>query len=224
MPSSTKSRVLTAKQAQAYYDRFGRRQDSQDFYEGPALGDLIAHADFEHAEYVFEFGCGTGRFAARLLADHLPASAHYVGCDLSPVMVGLATQRVAAAGERARVLATDGTIRFPLGDHSVDRVVSNYVLDLLSADATREFFDEAHRVLSPGGKLCLVSLTKGVSAASRMVCAVWSSVFRFSPKLVGGCRPISLQLYADPNLWRPEYNEVIIAFGVPSEVRVFSRL
>lgn len=223
MSTPAQPTVLTTKQAQAYYDRFGRKQDSQDFYEGPALEDLIAHADFADAEQVFEFGCGTGRFAAQLLADHLPASAHYTGCDLSPVMVKLAAQRVAAFGDRARVQHTEGAIHFPLGDQSVDRVVSNYVLDLLSAADTRRYFDEAHRVLKPDGKLCLVSLTEGVSVASRMVCAVWSRVFRFSPKLVGGCRPIQLQPYADPNLWQSDYRAVISAFGVPSEVCVFTR-
>lgn len=222
MTMDGQQKTLTPAQVRIWYDRFGRKQDSQDFYAGPALDDLIAHADFAHAEQVFEFGCGTGHFARRLLSEHLSASARYVGYDLSPVMVDLATQKVASAGARARVLGSEGEIRFPLADHSVDRVVSNYVLDLLSADDARVFFTEAHRSLVPGGKLCLVSLTQGVSAPSRMVCAVWSRVFRWSPTLVGGCRPIRLRDYVTPDLWKTEYDNVVSAFGVPSEVRVLT--
>ena len=84
--------VLTVSEAQAYYNRFGKKQDSQGFYEDPVLDDLIAHASFQEAQRVFEFGCGTGKFAARLLAEYLPASATYLGCDVSPVMIGLAAQ------------------------------------------------------------------------------------------------------------------------------------
>lgn len=212
--------TLTPDQARSWYDNFGRKQDSQDFYAGPALADLIAHADFEHAEHVFEFGCGTGHFAQRLFKNQLPASAHYVGFDVSPVMVELATQRLASVSARARVLHSEGVIRFPLDDHSVDYVVSNYVLDLLSTDDTRAFFTEARRCLTPGGKLCLVSLSAGVSMPSRIVCAVWARLFRFRPKLVGGCRPITLLTHIDPDQWHVEYHKVITAFAVPSEVCV----
>jgi hypothetical protein len=36
--------VLTRSQAQRFYDRFGKKQDAQAFYEDAALDDLIAHA------------------------------------------------------------------------------------------------------------------------------------------------------------------------------------
>ena len=87
-----KHTTLTASEAEAYYNRFGKKQDSQGFYEDPALDDLIAHANFQDAQRVFEFGCGTGKFAARLLAEHLPTSATYLGCDVSPVMIGHAAE------------------------------------------------------------------------------------------------------------------------------------
>jgi len=37
---------LTSSEARAYYDKFGKKQDTQGFYEDPALDDLIAHAGF----------------------------------------------------------------------------------------------------------------------------------------------------------------------------------
>ena len=62
-----KQTTLTPSEARTFYDKFGEKQDTQGFYENPALEDLIVHADFQHAQKVFEFGCGTGKFAERLL-------------------------------------------------------------------------------------------------------------------------------------------------------------
>jgi ubiquinone/menaquinone biosynthesis C-methylase UbiE len=214
--------VLTPSQAQTFYDHFGKRQDTQAFYEDAALDELIAHAAFAQADSVFEFGCGTGRFAARLLAKHLPASATYLGIDISQTMIGIAQQRVAAYAERARVTQSDGAMRFPLPDHSVDRVVSSYVLDLLAESDIRQAIAEARRVLKPSGKVCLVSLTRGVSLSSRLVCAVWSAVFRMNASLVGGCRPIQLAAFFPQPNWTIEYHQVITQFGVPSEVLIAS--
>ena len=217
-------RTLDTAQVRAWYDNFGRKQDSQDFYAGPALDALVAHADFEHATHVFEFGCGTGHFARRLFEHELSAAAHYTGVDVSPVMVGLAAEKLRPHEARAQVIASDGGIRFPLQAASVDRVVSNYVLDLMSDEDARTCFAEARRCLVPGGKLCLVSLGEGNTPASRLVCALWSRLFRWRPTLVGGCRPIRLLAHVDRERWRVAYHETITAFGVPSEVCVLERL
>jgi ubiquinone/menaquinone biosynthesis C-methylase UbiE len=212
--------VLKPSEVQTFYDRFGKKQDAQSFYEDPALDDLIAHASFSEAKKVFEFGCGTGRFAARLLSEYLPAEATYVGCDLSRTMVDLATKRLAIYAKRARVFQSGGTALFSVPDYSADRVISTYVLDLMSETTIEKFLLEAFRTLDTGGKVCLVSLTKGVTLLSKIVAAIWSSVFHLRASLVGGCRPISLAQHINLNYWEPEYRNVIIAFGVPSEVLV----
>jgi len=218
-----KERVLDSTAARAYYDQFGKKQDSQGFYEAPALDDLVAHACFLDAGRVFEFGCGTGKFAASLFEKYLPPSASYLGCDVSPVMVGLSQRRLAAYGERAQVVMSDGAVRFPLPDHSVDRVVSSYVLDLLSDADIARFFSEACRVMMPGGKVCLASLTRGVSLPSRIVSFLWMSVFRLSPALVGGCRPIHVDAFVNPHEWQIVHRRIVTPFGVPSEVLVLEK-
>lgn len=217
--------VLTPAQAQKFYDRFGKKQDAQAFYEDAALDELIAHSDFGQAEKVLEFGCGTGRFASRLLAEHLSPSASYLGIDLSQTMIALAQQRLAAYPGRAQVMQSDGSIHFPLPDHSVDRVVSTYVLDLLSETDARQAIAEAFRVLKPDGRLCLVSLAYGVTFPSRLVCAVWQQLFRLHAPLVGGCRPIRLgrlldAQVRDAQVWAIRHHRIITRFGVPSEVIV----
>ncbi|MEJ2655748.1 MAG: class I SAM-dependent methyltransferase [Desulfobacterales bacterium] len=92
------------------------KQDVQAFYEDAALNDLIAHAEFEKIKTVFEPGCGTGRFAFRLLMNHLSSSTSYFGIDQSRTMADFAKHRIAPYQARATVALSDGSMRFPISD------------------------------------------------------------------------------------------------------------
>jgi len=212
--------VLTPSQARKFYDHWGTRQDTQAFYEDAALDDLVAHAAFGHAASLFEFGCGTGRFASRLLTRHLPPSASYLGIDISKTMIEIADKRISPFADRARVELSDESVVFPLPDHSVDRVVSTYVIDLLSETDIQKAISEAGRVLKPGGKVCLLSLTTGNTMTSRLVTGLWSALFRLHAPLVGGCRPIWIESFVSHERWVVQYRNVVTRFGVPSEVLI----
>ena len=122
---------FTPDDARRFYDRFGSKQDTQGFYENPALDDLVKHADFEHARSVLEFGCGTGSFARKLFETVLPADARYLGLDISGTMIGLATRRLEPWQARAEVRQADGSPCLPVPNASVDRFLATYVFDLL---------------------------------------------------------------------------------------------
>ncbi len=216
-------RIFTPDEAKRFYDRFGAKQDLQAFYENPALDDLIAYADFGHARAVFEFGFGTGRLAELLLSRHLPQDASYTGIDISATMSRLAGERLRPWQERSVVKVLDGTRGMAFPDQSFDRFVSVYVLDLLAPENIRSVTDTAHRILVPGGRICLVSLTRGTTAWCRVVTRAWEFVYRRSPRLVGGCRPIELLKYLRPHLWRTEHHTIVCSYGISSEIVVASR-
>src|SRR5258708_1453258 len=209
-------RVLTHGQVQAFYNRMGKKQDWQAFYEAKATHELIAHASFETAQAVFEFGCGTGAFAERLLTAHLSLEVQYVAVDSSPTMICLAQARLARFGSRVRVWQTDGSLRFGGASGSYDRFVSTYVVDLLSASDIAEVLSEAHRLLRPEGLLCLVSLTPGPTWFSRLVTGLWTRIHRLAPSLVGGCRPLELQMLLPASGWQLVSVNVVPAFCLPS--------
>ena len=213
-------RVLTHEQAQAFYNWVGAKQDWQAFYEAKATRDLIAHASFETAQAVFEFGCGTGAFAERLLTAHLSQETRYVAVDSSTTMIRLARARLARFGSRVEVQQTDGTLRFEATSGFYDRFVSTYVADLLSASDIVEVLSEAHRLLRPEGLLCLVSLTSGPTWFSRLVTGLWTGIHRLSPSLVGGCRPQELPMLLPASGWQLVSVNVVTAFGIPSEMVV----
>lgn len=215
--------MLSHEKARAFYDWFGTKQDWQRFYEYPAVDSLVRHLSLASAKSVIEFGCGTGRLAGSLLADHLPADAEYLSLDVSPVMVGLTEGRLARFGDRARVLLTTGETTLPVASGSFDRFISTYVLDLLTEDDVRSLVAEAHRVLALGGLLGLVSLTHGFTPLSRVFEKVWVTLHRANPAFVGGCRPISLQRFVR-GAWAIRHAQKIARFGVPSEVLVAEKV
>ncbi|WP_456426276.1 class I SAM-dependent methyltransferase [Rhodocaloribacter sp.] len=214
--------LLSHEQARAFYDRFGARQDRQRFYEDAAVEEMLRHLALGEARFVLEFGCGTGRLAEALMREHLPEHARYLGLDVSATMVALARRRLAPFADRATVRLTDGTPRLDLADGSVDRFLSTYVLDLLSEEDIRSVLAEAHRVLEPGGRLGLVSLTHGTTLASKLVVKGWTLLHRLNPALVGGCRPLTLETYVG-EAWEVRHRATVVRFGVPSEVLVAVR-
>lgn len=215
-------RYLSPEQAKRFYDRFGSRQDWQAFYENPAINELIAHAAFDSAHSVFEFGCGTGALAARLLEGHLPADARYVNVDISSTMVSLANERLKPWCERTRIYQSDGSSRIVEPERSFDRFVSTYVFDILTPDFIDQLLSEAHRLLVPGGKLCLVSMTFGATPLSRVICWGWQHLWRLRPGIVGGCHPIELSEYLRSEWWEAIHVNKVTSWGVPSEVLVAS--
>ncbi len=221
---SQEGRVLTHEQAQAFYDWMGKKQDWQAFYEARATRDLIAHAAFESAQAVFEFGCGTGALAERLLTTHLPPEARYVAVDSSTTMIRLTKARLACFGSRVTVEQTNGVLQFEATSGSCDRFVSTYVADLLSASDITALLAEAHCLLMPEGRLCLVSLAHGATKVPRLLTGLWTYVHAHWPALVGGRRPLDLHTWLPTLSWQITYGNVVTTFGIPSEVLIATRL
>ena len=213
-------RFLTPEQASRVYNRIGRFQDWQVIYEHRALRELFRVGSFGFAKSIFEFGCGTGAFAARILSDYAPPDCRYVGMDVSRKMVALSTARLERWEKRAEISLSDGSARIDQPNGAFDHFVSNYVFDLLSPEYASGVISEAHRIFGNAGKLCLVSLGSGRSGVSRIVTAVWEEAWRTNPDLVGGCRPVDVRSLLKPERWSIEQYKMVASFGITSEVVV----
>lgn len=212
--------MLSTEEARSYYDRFGRKQDSQGFYEDPATGLLIELGEFEEARSVFEFGIGTGRFAQKLLSEHTPSGCEYRGVDISPTMIDIAKERLRDRELQTSIELTSGETRLSADENRYERFVSNYVIDLMAEEDARTLIGEAHRILKPGGLLCLVSLTHGKTFPSRIVSFLWNAVYRVNARIVGGCRPIELQPIVPESGWEILHRRYLACFGITSEILV----
>ncbi len=210
--------ALSHEQARRFYDGYGAKQDGQGFYEDAALDLLIEHGDFAQSRSVLEIGCGTGRFAARLLSDHLPPSARYTGIDVSSTMVELSRERLQPWAERCTIHHTDGGFDFASLGGPFDRIVSTYVFDLLSESDVGEAMAAARRVSTMGGRLCLAGLSKGMGPVSNLSSGLWTLAYKISPWFVGGCRPMDLTALLPRDQWAVRHHEITVSTTIPSEV------
>ena len=208
--------ALSLNQARSVYDRIGRAQDWQAFYEDATTAQLVASAALGPGQTIFEFGCGTGRLAARLLGT-LPPDVTYIGVDISPVMINLATRRLADWAQRATVVLVDGSLPLPADEGCADRVLSTFVFDLLDADYARAVLDDLRRILTSDGLICLASLTRGDRLLERAISGTWTRLWRLAPQLLGGCRPIGVSALLGHD-WQVEHHSRVHRWGLVTDV------
>ncbi|KAA6429495.1 MAG: hypothetical protein FRX49_00887 [Trebouxia sp. A1-2] len=198
--------VLSREQAIQVYDRrvkcAGQSgatiKDSSSVYGGPATKALLQAADLKSANFVFEFGSGSGGLADLLLSTVLHAECQYHAVDQSPVQVELTQQRLNKHGDRAHAQQISGDLTQAatnILDGAVDVFLSTYVLDILSDQDIDAVLCLAHRLVRPGGLVCLVGLTYGDTPLSKLASGVWGLIHALRPHIVGGCRPQNLVPY-----------------------------
>ncbi len=213
-------RTLSHVKAKKFYDRFGERQDRSTLYEDLPIKLLIENSEFEDADSILEFGCGTGRLAERLMTDHISLDATYAALDISDTMIDLTRSRLEPWKTRTEVNRTSGKMTLDADDSSYDRFVSTYVCDLLSISDIVKLLDEAHRVLRPGGLLCLVSLTAGHGFGAKLATGMWRLAYWISPSVMGGCRPIRLWRYLFADHWEAKFRRVVCPGGLCTEILI----
>ena len=136
-------------------------------------GNPLVIAQLKEGETVLDLGCGGG-LDAFLAAQKVGHGGRVVGVDATPEMVDKATDN-AKKGDYKNVEFRRAAIeRLPLADNEVDVAISNCVLnhcaDKLAA------FKEVHRVLKPGGRLCVADLvTAGEFPEEALKDEVWGN-------------------------------------------------
>lgn len=100
---------------------------------------------------VLDIGCGTGAFAARVLAAN--PNAEVCGLDLTRGMLRLGTKRLHRLNNRASLVQGDSE-RLPLGDCSFDVVTCSNSFHHYPNQ--RQAVCEMYRVLRPEGQLMIV--------------------------------------------------------------------
>lgn len=107
---------------------------------------------------VLDIGCGTG-FPLTLLAARLGPEVQVVGIDPWAAAIDRAQRRITAMGlPNAQAILGDAT-QAPFPDTTFDLVVSNLTVN--NVDDIPALFQECHRVLKPGGRLCLTTNLNG---------------------------------------------------------------
>ncbi|MEW6718022.1 MAG: arsenite methyltransferase [Chloroflexota bacterium] len=117
-----------------------------------SCGNPTALANLREGEVVLDLGSGAG-FDCFLAATRVGPKGKVIGVDVTPEMVEKARD-IAQRNNFENIEFRLGEIEnLPVGDNSVDIVISNCVINL-SADKAR-VFQEMHRVLKPGGRIAI---------------------------------------------------------------------
>ncbi|MBN1303722.1 MAG: methyltransferase domain-containing protein [Anaerolineales bacterium] len=199
----------THKQAEKAYDNMARWYDlfagSEKKFSSIGL-QMIA---VQPGEQVLEIGCGTGHALIELGKACQGGSVSAV--DISEGMLRISRRRVHSAG-------LDGIVTFHKGsaaslaypDDTFNAVFISFTLELFDTPDIPIVLGECHRVLRPGGRLCVVSLEKVES----LIVKAYEWGHKHWPELLD-CRPIYTRTCIEAENFQVISEKIKVMWGLP---------
>lgn len=182
-------RVLTTRaETQAFYNKIAHVYDLlSEHTEGPLKHEGLKLLAVQPGEKVLEIGFGTGHCLVDL-ARAVGSTGRVFGIDLSDKMRELAAENLAKQNlsQRSELFCGDAT-KLPLPEGTLDAVFMSFTLELFDVPEIPLVLAECRRVLKPGGRLAVVSVSK--EGQDSLLVEAYEWTHKHFPNLMD-CRPI----------------------------------
>lgn len=191
----------TKAQARASYDRVSR---SYDLFAG-AFEKRLRNVALARA-----LSCATCRSRRR--------GSRVCGIDLSPGMQEVSRRRLERKGlSDSVVLHCGDAAKLPFVAGSFDHVFMSFALELFDTPEIPVVLGEIKRVLKPGGRLGVVSLSRG--DGTPLILQLYEWLHRRLPQVID-CRPIYVERALLEAGFRIGHTEIETLWGVPARIVV----
>lgn len=211
-------RVNRSKEAaRQSYNRLSRWYDlvagsTEKKYRDWGLEKLAA----QPGERILEVGFGTGHCLVSLAKAVGPAG-HVTGLDISDGMLAIARERLQSEGVGERVdlhLGDAANLDF-LESGSLDGAFMSFTLELFDNPEIPRVLQECHRLLKPGGRLAVVSMTKTDPPGIAVRMYEW---FHEHMPNYADCRPIFARQALEQNGFVIRDASTSSMWGLPVEI------
>ncbi len=214
VPRTEQEAAASYTRLSRWYDRFGHSS------EWPHIAAGLRLLNVQPGERVLEVGFGTGH-GLITLAHAVGSTGQVFGVDLAAGMIDVAREQVCKENVHEVVRLNRGSaLHLPYAADSFDAVFSSFLLDLIDTPDIPIVLGEMRRVLKPGGRVGLVSMSK--ACASNVVVKIYERFHRWLPKLID-CRPIYPQHAAESVGLHCKVHQTRSMWGIPVEVVVATR-
>lgn len=205
------------EEARASYNRLSRWYDmiagsTEQKYRDWGLEKLLA----QPGERILEIGFGTGHCLVSL-ARSVGASGRVIGLDISDGMLAIAKERLEQEGLNDRVdlhLGDAASLDF-IPANSLDGVFMSFTLELFDNPEIPRVLQECHRILKPGGRLAVVSMTKTNPPGLPVRIYEW---FHEHMPNYADCRPIFARQALEGNGFKIRDVSTSSMWGLPVEI------
>lgn len=181
----------TKAEAKRFYDRvsriYGCMTGTIERKHGQKALDLLSIRD---GETVLEIGIGSGHCFEQMAKLAGDKGSSY-GVDISTGMLKVTRDRLLRSGMAARaVLCCTDAAKLPLRDNTFDAILMAFTLELFDTPEIPQVLEEVFRVLKPGGRIAIVSLSTEEKENTATRLYEWAH--RKWPQYAD-CRPIRLE-------------------------------
>jgi ubiquinone/menaquinone biosynthesis C-methylase UbiE len=207
----------TQAQARASYNRLSRSYGWMgEMWERAPRRVCLQQLDIQPGENVLEIGCGTGHDLVTIYKWVGPGGLA-CGLDLSDGMLSTSTSSLRKAGfSDARLVCGDG-LALPFVAGSFDTLYTSFTLELIDTPDIPLFLADCLRLLRPGGRMGVVSLSK--SGKSQRMVRIYEWFHSRYPTVVD-CRPIYVQEAVNTAGFNLTMTARLSMWGLPVEVVV----